>query len=227
MPDGEKENLKIIHVDRTSPKNGPVEWKNNPTLERVVRNLAAAGLPNKDIANLIGVRLSTLERRIRTVPRLEEALIEGRDHATQVMINEMFKTAIGGQITQEIIEQINADGGKVTKVVTRESPPNPQLMMYWLNNRDPVNWKAFRMLQQEAKTKREDVGKAEPDKIARLSRDIFEVDTSDAEGEYSVSEEAPQPTGHRTPDAADVSADVQGETADNFQDDAVDFSAET
>ena len=30
-----------------------MDWKNNPTLERIVRNLASAGLPNDEIADLI------------------------------------------------------------------------------------------------------------------------------------------------------------------------------
>ena len=221
MPIGSK---KIIHVDRSQPKR--YAWEGNKTIENVVRNLASAGLPNDEIANLIGVRLATLEKRIRSIPELEEALLEGRSHATQIMVTEMFKAAIGGHVYQEITETISATGKKSTKVITKEALPNPTLMMYWLNNCDPENWKTHRQLSQEAKGSSNDGKIAESDKIARLSREVFESHSTGAPGKYSVSETTPHATGKRTIYARDVQADVSGETADNLQDDVLDVPAE-
>jgi hypothetical protein len=216
---------KIIHVNRAAGKKR-YAWENNQTMENVVRNLASAGLPNKEIANLIGVRLATLERRVRTIPELEEALVEGRSHATQVMVAEMFKTALGGHVTQEITETVSPTGKKSTKVVTREAPPNPHLMIYWLNNRDPENWKSQRQLMKESRGEVNDGKTAESDKIARLSREVFESHPTGTPGEYTVSETASHATRKRALDEGDLCADVPGETADNLQDDVLDVSAE-
>ena len=188
--------------------------------------MSSAGLPNDEIANLIVVRLATLERRIRTIPTLEAALVEGKAHATQVMVGEMFKNAVGGHVYQEITEKINHKGEKTTTVVTKEAPPNGTLQMYWLNNRDPESWKPQRQLQQEARGSQESVHTAESDKIARLSREVFEGDSLGAEGEHRVSEEIAQPVGEGAEYEADFQADVQGEATDNIQDDALDLPAE-
>ncbi|MHC4334119.1 MAG: hypothetical protein ACYSTZ_00055 [Planctomycetota bacterium] len=215
---------KVIHVDKS--RKGAYDWENNTTIHNVVRNLASCGLPNEEIANLIGVRLATLQKRIKTVPQLEAALIEGKAHATQIMVGEMYKTAIGGHVYQEITEKINAKGAKTTQIVTKESPPNAMLQMYWLNNRDPENWKTHRQLQQEAKGAQESAHHAESDKIARLSREVFASDTDWVEGEHTVSEETAQPTGEGTEHAEDLSADVQGEATDNIQDMPLDVPTE-
>ena len=219
-----KEIPKIVHVDKSSPKH--YAWEGNKTIQNVVRNLASAGLPNEEIANLIGVRLATLERRIRSMPEIEEALITGRSHATQVIVAEMFKAAVGGHVYQEISETINSSGKKSTKVVTKETLPDSTLMMYWLNNNDPENWKTHRQLSMEAKGSSNDGKIAESDKIARLSREVFDSHPIGIEGEHRISEETPYATGKRTSDAGDLQADVPGETTDNLQDDVLDVPAE-
>jgi hypothetical protein len=219
-----RESKTPIHVDK-STRSG-LQWEHNPTLNNVVRNLASCGLPEKEIADLIGVRLATLQRRIKQIPELAEALVEGREAATQVMLAEMYKTALGGQVYQEITEKINHKGQKSVTVVTKETQANPQLQMYWMNNRDPENWKTQRQLQLEAKGTQESVHTAESDKIARLSREVFEGDTLGTEGEHTVSEETAHPTGTGTVDATDVPADVQREATDNVQDDVMDVPTE-
>ena len=214
----------IIHVDKSSPKR--YAWEGNKTIQNVVRNLASAGLPNEEIANLIGVRLATLERRIRSMPEIEEALIAGRSHATQVIVAEMFKAAVGGHVYQEITETISATGKKSTKVVTKETLPDSTLMMYWLNNNDPENWKTHRQLNMEAKGSSNDGKIAESDKIARLSREVFDSHPVRIEGEHRVSEETPYTIGEGANDAGDLQADVPGETTDNLQDDVLDVPTE-
>lgn len=215
---------KVIHVDKSTENR--MSWENNKTIQNVIRNMASAGLSDKDIAGLIGVRLSTLRNRVRSVPEIEESLLEGRSHATQIMVSKMFETAIGGNITQEITERVNAKGGKSVTVLTKEAPPNAPLMMYWLNNCDPENWKPQRQLVVEAKGSINNVQTAESDKIARLSREVFESDTDWSEREHTVSEEAAYSTGEESLDEGDLQADVQGETADYIQDDVVDIPAE-
>jgi hypothetical protein len=215
---------KIIHVDKSNKKQ--LAWENNQTLENILRNMASAGLPDSEIAKLIGVRLATLQSRIRKMPQIEEALVNGRSHATQLMVAKLFETAIGGSITQEITEKINNKGQKSTSIVTREAPPSPQLMMYWLNNCDPQNWKPQRQLMAEAKGVVNDAGTAESDKIARLSREVFESDTAGASGEHRVSETTAQSAREGAFDEEDLRADVQRETADNIQNDVMDVPAE-
>jgi hypothetical protein len=215
-----------IHVDKSLSKT--YAWKDNTTIERIIKSLASNGLPDKEIAGLMGIRLGTLQRRVNTNPNLKKALVEGRDEATQIVVSRLFNTAVGGNITQEIKERINHKGQKTTEIKTVEMPPNALLLMYWLNNMDPDNWKDRNALAKEQKENSKIVSSTtESDKIARLSAEVFKGDTNRAEGEHSIPKETAQPTGEGTVDAGHLQGDVRGEATDNLQDNALDVSTET
>jgi len=222
------------------PKNGPIHIFRKPsinsgkiitgdkTIEEVIRNMARAGLTDKEMAQFIGVRLNQLRTRLKRVPALEEALVEGRSEATQQMVAHMYKVAIGGQIVQEVKEKINAKGEVTTEIATKELPPNPQLMMFWLTNAAPDQWKTSRQLAaEESQGMNVNGNKAESDKIARLCREIFEGHSGGPNGKHKISEAPAHAAGEGKVDARDLRADVQGEAADNVQDDVLDVPAET
>jgi hypothetical protein len=214
-----------IMVDRSTAQT--VGWEDNITMHTMIKNLSAKGCNLPEIASLLGVRLGTLKQQLLRVPTLQEALVQGRDEATQRMVAAMFKAAVGGNIYQKIVEKIDYKGRKHTTVITCEAPPNPTLMIFWLTNRDKDNWSHVRQILKESTVKHTYGDASESSKIARLSRDILECDSADAGGEYQVQEETARPSGEGTGVSDDLPDDVSAEAADCVQDDAVDLPAET
>lgn len=216
---------KPIEIDKSS--KGQIAWEGNKTLQHVVRNLAAAGFQEEQISQFIGVRLGNLRKRLNKIPELREELVKGKDEATQIMVATMFQTAVGGNVYQEISETINAKGQKSVKIITKETQPNAQLMMFWLTNQAPESWRTLNDQKKDDKARLNNVKQLESDKIARLSREVFEGDTDGSKRKYTVSEETAHSIRERAINAGDLPIDVQGEATDNIQDDAVDVSAET
>jgi hypothetical protein len=219
----------IINVTRTKPTPPrKVRIKEgDKTLEDIFRNLGSAGFSDKDMSDVLGCRLKQLRKRLKEVPVLQEALVEGRSEATQNLIATLYQVAMGGHVTQKIKERFS-EKGDTTEILTEEHPPNPQMIMFWLTNVASDDWKYSRQLQKEdAQGLNVDGQQLESDKIARLSREIFTEDTDGAKGEHRVSEATPHTAGEGTPDEGDLCADVPGETADNIQDDVLDVPTET
>jgi hypothetical protein len=216
-----------IHIEKYNPSK-PRLKAGDRNMEGVIRNMASCGLGDKEIAKFVGTKLSQLKKRLKEIPTLEAALVYGRSEATQKMVAQVFQVAMGGMVTQKVKERINARGETSIEIVTEEHPPNPQMMMFWLTNTAPDAWKYSRQLIKEDAQGLDTDGKTlESDKIARLSREIFESNTDGAERKHIVSEETAHAAGEGTLDEGDLRADVQGKAADNIQDDVLDVSTET
>jgi len=192
-----------------------VNWEDE-VVQRIISNCAQIGMDDKEISRLLGVHVRTLQNRVRQIPELEESLMAGRAKATQMIVSQMFRAAMGGHIYQEVIESIDKTGARSVRVVTREAPPNPLLMIFWLTNRDPETWKHMKQLVHEQKSAKQinPVLVAEADRILELGRSILSDDSEDAEGEPSVSTDPARDTGQGTGDAETVSGDVPPETGD-------------
>jgi len=215
----------IIRFDVDQTDSTGYDWSSK-TLSRLLAGLAEKGATQKEIAETLGIKLNTLNRRLRQSPELEAVLLEGRSKATQSMVAKLYETAMGGKLEIEIEEKVYGSK-KTTKITTRESQPNPQLMVFWLTNQDPENWRQYRDVVRMNKDYGDNTTILESDKIARLSRVVFEGHPDGTDGEHRVPQETAQPVSDGTVDAADVSPDVCGEAADSLQDDVLDIPTET
>lgn len=214
--------MEPIHIEKYDPS------KPRDNVDKIIRNMASAGLSDKDIARFCGTKLSQLKKRLKQIPKLEAALVQGRSEATQNMVAQAFQVAMGGYVTQRVKERINARGEKSVEIVTEEHPPNSTMIQFWLTNQAPDSWKYSRQLiKEDAQGLNTDGKQLESDKIARLSREIFESYPDGAEGKYIVSEETSQPAGEGTLDEGNLCNDVQRETVDNIQDNVLDVPAQT
>jgi hypothetical protein len=237
-----------LHIAKYDPRNAKKRIKEqDKAFESAVRDMASCGLSDKEIAKFVGTKLSSLKKKLsdkeiakfvgtklsslkkklQETPTLEAALVQGRSEATQKLVAMAYRVAMGGMVTQKIKERINGRGEKSIEILTEEHPPNPQMIQFWLTNQAPDTWKYSRQLIKEDLQGLNTDGKTlESDKIARLSREIFESNTDGAEREHTVSETTAQPVGEGTQYEGDLRSDVQRKAADNIQDDVLDVSAE-
>ena len=86
-----------------------------------------------EIADYLGIGLSTLCKYRNQHPELDDALKRGNAEAVYEVENALFKSACGYYYTEE---EINKKTGEVVEV-TKYSKPNTTSMIFWLKNRAP------------------------------------------------------------------------------------------
>lgn len=94
------------------------------------------GMILEDVAQKLGVALSSLCEYQNKYPELAEALKRGREVADVMVENSLFKRAMGYQY-----EEVTYEEGVETKRVTKEVVPDVTAQIFWLKNRRPLAWR--------------------------------------------------------------------------------------
>lgn len=207
-----------------------IDWEHNvPIAKRLVKNMKASGMSDAEVAKTFGISVSSLKLARKRYPPIDEAYMEGKADCVKVVVAELFKKAIGGEVyTETTVDDIVYKGevtGKKKKVVRKTAEPDFRAMEMILTNLDSGNWTKAHKADTNRKRMFID-GKTEADKINRLAEGILGDGSNVTEAEFTVPSEAAHSTGPGQTDAADVPSDMQGEASDNVQDDALDVSAE-
>lgn len=74
-------------------------------------------------------------------PAIREALKKGKEEPDEQVKNSLLKTALGYPTVER---KVKKDGnGKIIEeiIITREVPPNPTSIIFWLKNRRPNEWR--------------------------------------------------------------------------------------
>jgi len=216
-----KEEIQLVKKEGRMPMFG---WQ-NPVIAATIKNLAAKGYLQKDIAKILGVAPHLLENEmINRAPELDQKLVEGKTIATKAVVETALQVAIGGTPYTETT--IKEKDGKIEKTtVYKTSPPNPTMLIFWLTNRDNENWKHIREIVKSVK---QDFSNERPeaDKIAGLFGEVSRNDSYEPGSECSVPPKTTRVSVKKHISKTDVSGDVRGKTVDNIQNDVVDVSAE-
>lgn len=124
------------------------EWLDDDNL-MLVEAWARDGYTKQDIADRIGIHISTLREWEKHYPEIKEALRKGREIIDYKVENALLKRALG-YTTKEIKVVLGRQvkGGQtfqITKeVVEKEIAPDVTACAIWLNNRRPDKWKRNR-----------------------------------------------------------------------------------
>ena len=117
------------------------EWLEPEKLEQI-KNWAAKGCTNKEIAQNMGITPACLCEWKNRFNEFVEAIKKGRELSVQAIENKFFQTAFGG--VEEIIEVVEEKTvidhkGNEHKIVdkkttTRKLPPNVTAQIFYLKN---------------------------------------------------------------------------------------------
>lgn len=124
------------------------EWLDDDNL-MLIEAWARDGYTKQDIADRIGVHISTLQAWEKQYPEIKEALRKGREIIDYKVENALLRRALG-YTTKEIKVVLGRQvkGGQtfqITKeVVEKEIAPDVTACAIWLNNRRPDKWKRNR-----------------------------------------------------------------------------------
>lgn len=105
---------------------------------------AREGLNNEQIANNLGIHISTLYEWQNIYPDFSEALKKGKEVVDFKVENALYKKAIGYdyiEITQRIIKNENGEEEiKETIKYNKVQHPSDRAIEIWLRNRKPDKW---------------------------------------------------------------------------------------
>lgn len=114
-------------------------WLTEEGLTRL-RGWAMDGLTDEQIAENIGIALSTIYAWKNKYLEISDALKRGKDFADREVENALHKRAKG----YEYIETktiIGVDGKKRIEKTTKHMAPDPTAAIFWLKNRKPEQWR--------------------------------------------------------------------------------------
>jgi len=120
-----------------------------PTLLKKVERLAARGLTIVQLATSLGWSESTMHEKKNDHPELMESIRKGQQKGIETVSNALYKRAKGFTY-KEVHEEVRLDekgiGKKdkqkkvVKKVVKKHAIPDTTAQIFYLKNRDPLNW---------------------------------------------------------------------------------------
>lgn len=102
---------------------------------------ARGGLVDKEIADKMGTTVKSLCEWKNKFPAIREALKKGKEEPDEQVKKSLLKTALGYPTVEK---KVKKDGnGKILEevIITREVPPNPTSIIFWLKNRRPNEWR--------------------------------------------------------------------------------------
>lgn len=118
------------------------EWLRPEKLDQIT-NWAANGLNNEQIAESMGINVSTLYDWQSKFSELSEALKNGRKLSVQAIENQFFKNAYG--MLEETVEIIEEDQSFINgkwvatkrhvRKTTKKIPPNTAAQIFYLKNK--------------------------------------------------------------------------------------------
>jgi hypothetical protein len=102
----------------------------------LAKQLAEQGAIDTQIAEQIGIHVSTLYAWKHRFPEFSDALSSGKAIIDDMVEAALFRRAAG---MIQVKEVTNSDDGY--KEVIKELPPDPTSMIFWLKNRRPEKWR--------------------------------------------------------------------------------------
>jgi hypothetical protein len=117
-----------------------------------IQKYAAQGLTEEQIAHNIGVGYTWFQEKKKVTREMRERLKVGKASGIQAVVSKLFQKAQGFYIEEEKAFY-NSKQGEVVKVKVRKYiPPDLGCMAFYLKNKDPVNWKDVRHVEQKNKS---------------------------------------------------------------------------
>ena len=125
------------------PKLGP-PTKLNETLIRIALNLYKQGKTDKEVAKIVEVDESTINRWKKNDPALHESIKEAKRDYDEEVVNKLRETALGYEMEVEELKTVSIGDG-MSQVerhkVIKKFRPDVAAAKFWLTNRKSDQWK--------------------------------------------------------------------------------------
>lgn len=125
--------------------NGGRPSKYNTIDLKQVEKLAAYGLVDKEIADIMGICRATLANYKNGHQEFLDTIKKGKSISDAKVIESLYKRATGYEHDEDRIFQY--EGEPVIVPTIKHYPPDPVSMIYWLCNRRPDIWKNIQKVE--------------------------------------------------------------------------------
>ena len=115
------------------------EWITEEGLIKI-EGWARDGLTDIQIAQNIGIAVSTLNNWKNKYIELMESLKRGKEVVDRQVENALLKRALGYEY-QELKTEVSDKDGIKTVTTIKEVTPDVTAMIFWLKNRKPKEWR--------------------------------------------------------------------------------------
>jgi len=114
-----------------------------PKIEKINYNQIEAfgkfGLTDVQIAEALGVSKATLNNYKKKYPQFLDSLKKGKEVSDAKVVESLYKRATG--YSHPDVHISNYQGVITITQIIKHYPPDPLSIAYWLNNRQPDQWK--------------------------------------------------------------------------------------
>ena len=115
----------------------PTIWKD--AFCELARKRCILGATNPELADFLGVSISSVELWMRTKPKFSRAIYGGREGFDERVSNALGLRALGYTHEDEQIFQFQ---GEIIRAKTvKHYPPDTEAAKFWLRNRNPSKWR--------------------------------------------------------------------------------------
>ncbi len=111
-----------------------------------IKKLVQLGATDFEIAQFLDVSMATLSNWKVKHKDFLEALSDWKKEADRRVVRTLYERAVGYRFLEEKIF-CNKDGDVTRVEVVTLIPPDVRAQQYWLNNRDPENWRHFQKIE--------------------------------------------------------------------------------
>lgn len=134
--------MKNQEVKIINPEDAPA--KGRPTLfqgiyKELAYKLALLGYTNRELAESLGVSLTTFKSWLKQFPDFLTAVKAGKEIADAQVAEGLYKRATGYEYQSEKLF-LTKEGEVIRENIIVHIPPDPGAAMNWLKNRQPELW---------------------------------------------------------------------------------------
>ena len=152
-------------------KGKVADWISETGLLKV-KGWAFDGLNDGQIAGNMGISKSTYYEWQKKFPDFAAAIKDGKVVPDREVENALLKRAKGYEY-EEVTEEWSEQEGKmiVTKRVTKQVPPDPTSMIFYLKNRKPEEWRDKQQVELSGSIDIADVIAKSRERVKNANRD--------------------------------------------------------
>jgi hypothetical protein len=129
----------LVPPGEAAAKDGARLPKYKREFAKQARKACEMGATDRDLAELFGVKTSTIWRWRCEHKEFCSALVVGKLHADAIVERSLYQRAVGYSYDAVKINQY--EGAAVITDYTEHVPPDPGSMKLWLTNRQPEKWR--------------------------------------------------------------------------------------
>lgn len=135
-----KKRTKAVQLPPPAAPQVAIQGKFDPKYVAVAAKMAERGFIDREIADTLGIEITTFHRWKAAHPELLKALKTGKELPDQRVERSLFNRAVGYTFESEELF-VDRFGDEHRMATVKHVPPDTTAQIFWLKNRRPDEWR--------------------------------------------------------------------------------------